>query len=195
MKKYVLIYILFAVISGTDLFSQSRFKTVFPGHCASIQFAGSVGFLSAGYHISTKKEKLEIGIVYGHTPLAFGGPLHSVSLKFLYNPFKLNLGNYFSFEPVQTGIFIAQNFGKNLYLTWPDKYPKQYYWWANSLREHIFLSSTLSLNLQDKMIEKISCYFEANTNDLYLYSYFPNRTAIKLYDIVFFGIGTKVWFR
>jgi hypothetical protein len=138
---------------------------------------------------------VEIGAVYGYTPPAFGGALHSVSLKFTYIPFHVHFLDRMSWEPIQTGLFVAQNFGKNLYLHWPEKYPKHYYWWSSSLREHVFLSTQLSCNVNYKRLSRISGYFEANTNDLYVYSYFPNRGALSLYDIICFGIGLKADFR
>jgi len=193
MKKYFFLLFLF-LLPGHFLFAHEKVKDVFPHEVISLQFAGSVGFFSGGYWRASKKENIGLGLIYGYTPQVFGGPLHSLSFKFLYSPFKVHFLHHFCFEPLQAGVFIAQNFGKNLYLTWPDKYPKHYYWWSNSLREHVFVSSQMSYYLPGKTFEKVSLYFEANTNDLYIYSYFPNRGAIRLYDIIFFGIGIKAGF-
>jgi hypothetical protein len=98
-------------------------------------------------------------------------------------------------EPLQIGIFLAQNFGKNIDFKWSSKYPKGYYWWGSSFRQHIFFSTQLSRALPKGYFSKVSLYLEANTNDLYLYSYFSNRNTITLYDIFFLGIGTKFYLR
>jgi len=192
-KRCYLLLVLF--VAAGSLQSQSLLGRKLPHQGVSLQFAGSVGFLSAGYYRRTEKEKIELSLIYGHTPRVFGGPLHSVSFKFLYSPFRIGFLHRFSFEPLQAGIFIAQNFGRNLYVTWPDKYPSHYYWWPNSLREHVFASSQVSFSPTHTAFEKISAYFEANTNDLYIYSWAPNRGAITLYDIIFFGIGIKAGIR
>jgi hypothetical protein len=192
MKKLFALYFTLFVLAAP---AQSGYKKLFPVQGASLQFAGSVGFLSAGYHVRTPKEHIELALRYGYTPEAFGGPLHSVSLKVLYSPFHLKFLKHYSWEPLQGGIFLSQNFGENLYVMWPEKYPKHYYWWSPSLREHIFLSTQVSYSLQYRHLDKISAYFEANTNDLYLYSFIPNRGALSLYDITFFGLGLKADFR
>lgn len=157
-----------------------------------VQYAGSVGFLSAGYFKNNTKDKLSIGLVYGYTPKQLGGPLGSLSLKFRYNPFHLRLYKHLYWDPIQAGIFLAQNFGKNIDFKWGGKYPKGYYWWGSSFRQHVFFSTQLAMELQKGRFSKVSLYFETNTNDLYLYSYFPNRETLSLYDIFFFGIGMRL---
>lgn len=192
MTRFLLLLFLFlsSFVSG-----QTRLQKAFPHQGVSLQFAGSVGFLSVGYFHRTPKDKLELAAIYGYTPKVFGGPLHSTSLKLSFSPFHLKVGEHFSLEPIQVGAFVAKNFGKNLYLLWPEKYPKHYYWWSNSIREHAFASIQATYHLKDKSIKDISAYFEANTNDLYVYSYFPNTETMSFYDIVFFGVGAKMTFR
>lgn len=171
---------------------------VLPMTAATIQFAGSTGFLTAGVFKGTKSERAQIGLLYGYTPEAFGGTLHSLSLKFLFNPARIELGRSFYSEPLQAGIFLCQNFGRNLDLTWPSKYPKDYYWWTPSLRGHVFFSATLGFRTPRlKHLDRIAGYFEANTNDLYFASYVSknNHTSLSLYDIIFFGTGLKFYFK
>jgi len=44
------------------------------------------------------------------------------------------------------------------------------------------------------MADRVAFYFEENTNELYIFSYFTNRKTIKVYDIIFFGTGIKLYF-
>ena len=44
-------------------------------------------------------------------------------------------------------------------------------------------------------MDRLAVYFEANTNDLSLYSYLPNPKALSLYDIFFFGTGIKLYLK
>ena len=161
----------------------------------AIQYAGSVGFLSGGLYKHHVKDKLSIGLVYGFTPKNVGGPLGSLSLKVKYNPFHIKVYRNLSIEPIQIGFFLAQNFGKNIDFKWGHQYAKGYYWWGSSFRQHAFFSTQLSLVLPKGCFSKASLYLEANTNDLYVYSYFSNRNTITLYDIFFLGIGAHFYLR
>lgn len=162
------------------------------------QYAGSIGLFSIGYFKPLAAEKLELGLLYGHTPKRFGGPLHSFTLKFLYSPWRIKAGERFLLEPFQPGLFVAQHFGNNLAMRWPrDQYPRQYYWWPRSLRTHIFVSAALSIRSASRSFQRFSAYLEANTNDLYVSSYAgkKNYRSLTLYDIIFFGCGVKAYLR
>jgi hypothetical protein len=191
------IFLIWLVLSGLVVNGRTSDR-LFPMTATTLQFAGSTGFLTAGMFKGTKNERIQLGLLYGHTPKLYGGPLNSLSLKFLYVPFHIGLGKWLYIEPVQTGAFLSQNFGNSLYYSWPEKYPKNYYWWTPSLRGHVFLSTSLGVRTDKlKWIEKISCYFEANTNDLYVASYAikKNHNSLSFYDIIFFGTGLKFYLR
>jgi len=189
MKRLLFIFILF--YTSDAVYAQYLRKNTSYG----IQYAGSIGFLSMGYYKHSPKDKVSIGLVYGFTPKNAGGPLGSLSLKVRYDPFHLKVHRYISIEPVQIGFFLAQNFGKNIDFRWSHKYPKGYYWWGSSFRQHAFVSTQVSFMIPKGYFSKASLYLEANTNDLYLYSYFSNQNTITLYDIFFLGIGSRFYLR
>ena len=194
-KIFIITLVIFHLIIEIA-YSQKQKKNLFKITSFSLQFAGSTGFLTGGIFKSTKNDKLELGLLYGYTPESLGGSLHSISFKVGYNPFKINLNKSLIIEPLQVGAFLNQNFGKDLDFGWPDKYPTSYYWWTPSLREHIFIGSSISLQTtKSKWLHHVSLYFEANTNDLYLASYFGenNIKSLSLYDITFFGTGLKFY--
>lgn len=189
MKPIVYLSIFFFILN--DLQAQTLNKNTSYG----AQYAGSVGFLSGGVYKHNAKDNLSIGLVYGFTPKNVGGPLGSLSLKVRYNPFQIKVFRKLSVEPIQIGFFLAQNFGKNIDFKWGQQYAKGYYWWGSSFRQHAFFSTQLSLTFPKGYFSKASLYLEANTNDLYIYSYFSNRHTISLYDIFFLGIGTRFYVR
>lgn len=170
--------------------AENGINKLFPKSAFTLQYAGSTGFMTIGF--SKVATKLELGILYGNIPHSLGGVNYSVSLKVAYTPFRF--GKKIRMEPVQIGTFPCQNFGKNLGLRWEKQYPKGYYWWTRSLRFHCFISSQISYAIAKKQADRIAFFFEANTNDLYIFSYITNRKSIKLYDIVFFGTGIKLYY-
>jgi hypothetical protein len=163
--------------------------------CLSAQYAGSIGLYAIGIHKVSTNNKFETGILFGDLPEKFGGPVKTITVKFTYNPFRFNLSDKFQIEPLQAGVFITKHFGENLALTWGKDYPKGYYWWNRSIRYHLFVSTQALYKFNKQPLDRITVNFEANTNDLYLYSYFPNMNTLSVWEIVYFGVGVKVYWR
>lgn len=179
---------------SSSLFSQLKWtKKCFSETSYSIQYAGSTGFISLGIKKVTKNKKFEIGVETGKTPSFIGPVERTVVGKFLYAPFNLNYKS-FIFQPLTCGLFFARHFGET-HGNWSYKYPKGYYWWNRSMRSHAFIGSQMSLTTKSNLISRLAIYFEANTNDLYLYSYIPNRKSMSFYDIIFFGTGFKFFIK
>jgi hypothetical protein len=170
-------------------------RKVFPTTALSAQFAGSVGLVSFGYWGLRPAQKLELGIIYGNTPMTFGGQLHKDSLKLIYNPFHVSFSPRLRFDPVQASFFFTNWWGENLHSSWSSRYPKGYYWWQSSLRKHIALSTQFNYIINRNKLDRLAIYFEANTNDLYLvYDYLPNMESRSFYSTVFYGVGCKLYF-
>jgi len=191
------IRIVILIMMVLSVFAKAEHHRILPMSVAAVQYAGSIGWLTMGYFRQSTNKKIELGLLYGYTPEALGGEIHSIALKFIYEPYRMAIKNSFQIEPIQTGLFVTQNFTKNLYLGWPDKYDPGYYWWTCSTRFHVFLGNQVSWMIQSKTVEKVSLYFEANTNDLYLFSYLGNKNykSLSVDDIIFFGIGSKIYFQ
>jgi len=195
-KNSILRIILVILLSCFQLHAQSGFKKHFPVSAVSLQYAGSIGWMSTGYFIENAKKKIELGLLYGYTPDFAGGELHTATLKFIYKPIIFYPIPGVGIEPLNTGVFISQHFGRNLYISWPEKYSAGYYWWNPSTRTHFFISSQANFELQRKFVKRLAVYFEANTNDLYIGSYFGhnNNRSLGLDEIFFFGVGSKIYF-
>lgn len=198
VKRTIIFTLLLCNVFAQRSVSQELRKRILPSSAIAIQYAGSTGFLTVGYFRGTQNEKIQAGVLYGNTPVVFGGSLHSLSLKAFYNPFKINITKRLYLEPLQAGAFFCQNFGRNLEVAWPSYYPKGYYWWPASLRSHIFFSSAISIRTnKPAWVDHITYYFEANTNDLYIASYLwkSNHRSLSPYDLIFFGMGLRFYLK
>lgn len=192
LNKYILTLVFSLLFSS--IYAQKGFRKWFPQTAITGQYAGSIGMYSIGYSKITPNKKIELGLLYGKIPKFAGTEHRTLSLKFTYNPIHYNINTRFTFEPIQMGVFLCQNFGENSSLFWGKQYPKGYYWWSKSLRIHGFVSTQLSYKMiESKSFDRISLYLEANTNDLYLYSYLPNTRTMDWHDIFFLGAGIKVY--
>jgi len=91
------------------------------------EFAGGFGMLSAGilYH-PTKKS--EVALTAGYTPPEYGD-IWTVNLLASRTFLKCRLSNEITIDLINAGLFINANFGDNIYVSWPERYYKNYYWW------------------------------------------------------------------
>lgn len=171
------------------------FRKSLPVRSVGGQFAGSVGLFSINAMQHTRTERIGIGFGAGHVPHDQGGPLNTFSLRFMYTPWKLEITPRWQLEPLQTGVFVAYSTGLDLTATWPSYLERGYYWWFPNFRQHLYARSQLSYKLKGGKVQRVAAYLEVNTNDLYVYSWWPNRGSIRVYDILFFGAGVQVYLR
>src|SRR5262249_3931535 len=133
---------------------------VFLKSCLTAQYAGSTGLYSLGFSLVSQRNKTELGLLYGRLPRAFGGLHQTLVIKFTYNPFRLRLTELLSLEPLQTGLFVSQNFNPHLDLKWGPNYPHGYYWWPRSTRLHIFVGTQASQHIGRGHLDRLALYFE-----------------------------------
>ncbi|WP_051291134.1 hypothetical protein [Pedobacter glucosidilyticus] len=164
------------------------------------QYAGSIGYLSAGVGYNLNKSgNSTLDIHYGHVPASKGGSLHIVTAKFAYRPFHIKINQHITLSPLNPGFFLSYHAGSNFDSTWDDNnYPKGYYWWSTAFRPHVSLSTELSLKSEKTLksigIKKLSFYSEFNTNELYFVSLFQNSKYLGLHDIFKLGFGSRIYF-
>ena len=178
--------------------SDAQVHKVFIPKDVVIQHAGSIGFFSvgAGYPVF-KNKRGSLDFNYGFVPKSKGGDLHIVSAKFAYRPWKVNIADGVVWYPVNPGAFVTYHIGKEYDFFWDkDTYEEGYYWWSTAIRPHISFSTEINLDgpklTKTSVIKGISIYTEANTNELYLISYFQNHRAISPVEIFKLGIGVRV---
>lgn len=167
---------------------------------AITQYAGSIGFFSAGIGYNVNRSgNSTLDLHYGHVPASKGGSLHIITAKFAYRPFHIKINNNTTLSPLNPGFFLSYHAGSNFDSTWDDdNYPKGYYWWSTAFRPHISLSNELSFKSEKILkltgIKKLSFYSEFNTNELYFVSFFQNSRYLGLNDIFKLGFGTRIYF-
>lgn len=161
-----------------------------------LQYAGSIGYMSAGIGYNLLKDKTTLSFHYGYVPETKGGQLHIAAVKFNYRPFSVHLGKQLIFYPVNPVAFFSYTFGQDFGYRFDNElYAKGYYFWSPALREHLGISSELKiLGDRSSKIRSISLYGEANTNDLYAVNWYHDRKGIPFTDIFRLGFGIRVGF-
>ena len=170
-------------------------KRTFLRDFAAVQYAGSIGFLSAGIGYDIFKKKATAGLYYGYVPPAHGGHLHIVSTRLLFNTWSFNLSDKLKFQPLSAGVMVTYHFGEQFRSQWPDhQYPQGYYWWRTSLRTHINTQTSLSQTFEGKFFSSITCYVDLNVSELYLVSFLQNHRSLSAGEIIKVGYGIRLNF-
>jgi hypothetical protein len=165
-------------------------KSIIPDY-GKVQFAGSIGFISAGLGYEFLKNRINTEVLYGNVPGAFGGPLEIATVRIIYNPFTVNITKSVLVTPIMVSGFVTYHFGDQFYVKLPAKYYKDYYGWSSAIRYHVGLGSMVAYKNKNSG-HGLALYYELNTNEIYLKSYRTNNT-LTLGDIISLGIGVKIY--
>lgn len=195
MRHTTLLFILFIVsISVLQAQYDQESKKWYVPHHAKVQFAGNIGFLSAGPGYLHGKGKLETDLMLGFLPKSIGGD-HIVSLtgKLTYSPWKTRIGEELTLIPFSIGPYLSYSFGSQFDTLLPNEYPEGYYWWATSLRFGAFIGGRIQTPLKsDQRIKGLDFYYELGTYDLEFLSYIQNTEYLNITDIFSLALGVKL---
>ena len=171
---------------------QSQWNKLMPRQ-AKLQFAGSMGMFSlgSGWYYG-KNSQWETDLFIGFIPRIDDMKGHlTMTLKQTYVPFQIKFSETVRFEPLTGGAYINKIFGPYFWNTLPDRYPKNYYFWATNTRFNVFLGQAISFRQGKNLTARSwSFYYEVNTNDLYFISAIGNKT-IKITDILNLSFGLR----
>lgn len=187
-----------AMGQGTDEEKTERAKSYwsrFNPDQAKFQFAGSMGMFSIGPGLSYgEKLQWETDLFIGFIPQIDQMKGHiTLTLKQTYTPFRIELNDKFTYEPLTAGIYMNKIFGSYFWERLPSKYPKNYYFWSTNTRFNVFLGQTISFQPSKESPRNWSFFYEVNTNDLYILSAYGNN-IIDLTDIINISFGLRYRF-
>jgi hypothetical protein len=169
-----------------------------PKHLA-LQTGGGLGMVAAGAGYEFSKDRLETDILIGYVPKYYAGSTLSLaSLKFMYSPFRLPVGEKFQIIPVTVGAYFSYTHG-TINDELKGQYSADYYWFSTDTRygpllgsRVTFLAPPIAATGQPR---KISVYYELGSNDLYLASYLNNRNGgLGFGQLLTLALGVKADF-
>jgi hypothetical protein len=186
--------LLLLMILTSPLFGQ-RAQWAVPDF-AVIQYAGSIGYFSAGMGYDVFKSKARFSTHFGMVPRNRGGQLNIISMKLFFKPVTLTIWNRVRLNPFDIGLMSSFHYGDNFETRWPEGvHPKGYYWWQPALRFHVAMENSVTYEFKkDHRFKSVTAYLEFNTNELYLVSFAQNIHSIGLEDIVKIGTGARINF-
>ncbi len=159
-----------------------------------LQYAGSIGFLSAGIGWSYCKERLETDLLWGIVPQYDDSRSKlTFTIRQQYIPFHIILGDTrWSFEPLTASFFMNTILDGRFWEEEPKgKYPSSYYNFSTKVRFNLGVGQQITLDLPTKYHKSVSFYYQLSSCDLYVVSYATNK-YLKLKDILSLAFGVKV---
>jgi hypothetical protein len=185
---------LFLTISFTAAQAQQAHWSV--PDFAVVQYAGSIGYFSAGMGYNVFKSRARLSTHFGMVPESRGGRLNVASVKLFFNPTTLTVWNRVRMNPIDVGLIGSYNYGESFETKWPEGvHPKGYYWWNPALRAHLGIESSVTYEFRKgHSLRAITGYIEYNSNDLYLISFIQNIKTVRLWDIIKLGTGVRIHF-
>ena len=168
-------------------------------HHLALQTGGGLGMVAAGAGYEYSKNRLETDILLGYVPRRYAGStLTLASLKFLYSPFRLPVGQQVQVLPLTVGAYFSYTHG-TLNDELKGQYSSDYYWFSTDTRygpllggRVTYLAAPVAATGQPR---KLSFYYELGSNDLYLASYLSNRNGgLGLGQLLTLALGLKADF-
>lgn len=171
----------------------SAWNTIIPRY-TKLQFAGSMGMISAGVGWNYGRDHWETDLLFGLVPRnADRHAMVTMTIKQNYLLTQIPLNQRISFEPLACGLYLNTLFDDDFWVKNPDKYPKGYYGFSTRVRTHIFVGQRLTLNLNTAKAHNraITLFYELSSCDLYLINAFTN-SYLKPSDYLSLSFGLKV---
>jgi hypothetical protein len=164
-----------------------------------LQTGGGLGMVAAGAGYEFAKNRLETDILIGYVPKKYAGSTLSLaSLKFMYSPFCLPIGEKVQVLPLTVGAYFSYTHG-TLNDELKGQYSSDYYWFSTDTRYGLlagsrvtFLAAPVAATGQSR---KLSAFYELGSNDLYMASYLSNRNGgLSIGQLLTLALGVKADF-
>ncbi len=173
-------------------------KRLFPNQ-TSLQFAGSIGFLSAGFgwHYG-KQDNWETEFFFGFIPeFSSDEEKFTFTLKQRFTPWRINLSRHWDIDPLMCSAYLCAIIGEDFWTREPSRYENGYYGFSNRFRLHFALGQRVRYKIPSKKRRRhksVALYYELGTNELYLISTIPNR-HLHFREALSLSIGStfEIW--
>lgn len=164
-----------------------------PSHYV-LQYAGSIGLLSAGVGWHYGRDHWETEMLLGFVPRYNSSSAKmTFTLRQRYIPWHVPIGRRWVIEPLTTGLFFSSIFSHHFWAHEPSRYPGSYYGFLTKIRANIFVGERVKFNIPQRhryLVKSVSLYYELSTSDLYIVTAATNR-RIRLGDILSLALGAR----
>lgn len=172
---------------------ESHWNAIIPQYF-KIQYAGSMGFMSAGTGWRYASNKLETDVLVGFLP-KYDDTNYKFTLTFKQNYMPWSLQTRYdrvSVEPLACGLYVNSILDDRFWKSEPDRYPSDYYKFSTRIRLNLFLGQRITIDLtgKSKIHRSVTLFYELSTCDLYFISAVTN-SYLKPKDYLSLSFGIK----
>lgn len=159
------------------------------------QFAGGIGFLSAGVGRTFFHDKLETDLFLGYLPESIGGDrIVTSAIKVTYRPIKPIPIKAVDWQPLRVGAQVSYTFGSEYFTKEPgDQYERGYYGFPTALHGSLLLGGQVDFT-RVKRLQKFSAYYEFGSSMEYIISYIQNPKYLGPGKIFNLALGVRMRF-
>lgn len=199
MKGLIRVILLVSMLSGcaADSFAQpndsTRSRRWYVPHFIPVQFAGNIGFLSAGIGYSTRVHNYHVSLLYGYVPKSMAHTyIHTIALKNTFPIMRYALKNNQILVPY-VGLGASVELSGNSFFRQPARFPESYYDFPKNIHALVYVGAKVQHLFQDPAIgiRGVEFFGEAGTIDLYIW-YKTMSQEIKLNEIFTLALGANL---
>jgi hypothetical protein len=190
---FVLIFVVFWSNASTpeDSTKSSTWKkrAWFAPHYFPVQYAGNIGFLSAGIGYGARKDNYQLSLVYGYAPPSVAGVrIHTLTAKNIFHLYRFYLSEKRTLIPY-AGLGLSFELGGRSFFRLPKNMPHGYYDFPKSV--HLVASGGIKLRYMtnnSKAFRGVEFFTEACTIDAYVWYKFLSE-EVKMRHILSLAVG------
>lgn len=179
-----------AVASDVD---SLRSKKWYVPHYIPVQFAGNIGFLSAGAGYTSNHENYQLSLLYGYVPAALAlTDIHIVTAKNIFPLTRYSLKSNRTLIPY-LGLGLTVEVSGNSFFTMPSHFPEGYYDFPKNLHVIAYGGTRIQHLFQDNfaLLRGVEFYVEAGTVDVYVW-YKTMSRQIRFNQIFSLALGVNL---
>lgn len=162
-----------------------------------VQICGNMGLVSVGVGWDYGKHRQwETDLMFGVVPKYDSKSVKmTMTIKENYIPWSICLGECWTFEPFEGGLYLNTVFGHDFWTSQPTKYESGYYPFSTRIRPNIFIGERIGFVIPQnkrKFIKGISFFYELSTNDIGFMRFYRNGSA-EFWDVFGLSLGLKAY--
>jgi hypothetical protein len=174
---------------AADEASRDRFGPWVPDF-AELQSGGFAGTLALGVGYAPLHGVLNVAVLYGYVPPAFGGSVHSLHATLQVHPLSFS-SHGVRWQPAYVGVGALCTWGPGYFLLLPERYPAGYYP-PNACHATLQLGAELKWEPRAGLVRAHGVYFELTTVDTLMFDYFQNPRVTHPAEVVSSAIGYRL---
>jgi hypothetical protein len=182
MRSVFILVFIFAAIGCAAFDTEDSISTIRAGkikrfrpHYIALQYAGNIGFASAGVGYASRKDTYQVSLIYGYAPPSIAGvQIHTITAKNIFPLYRFYINRKQTVIPYGA-IGVSLEVGGKSFFKQPSNMPRSYYDFPKSLHVIPALGVKLRhMTSHPKHFRGYEFFVETTTVDVYVWYKFTS---------------------